>query len=61
VLDVVDVAGDPVLEARYREHLPVVEIDGERAFTYFVAANALRERVRLAVLSTKPGEPQAES
>ena len=41
-LDVVDVGGDPVLEARYRESLPVVEIDGERAFTYFVDADALR-------------------
>jgi Glutaredoxin-like domain (DUF836) len=41
-LEVVDVGGDPVLEARYRESLPVVEVDGERAFTYFVDAEALR-------------------
>ena len=34
----------PELERRYREHLPVVEIDGERAFTYFVDADALRAR-----------------
>ena len=34
----VDIGGDPELEARYRELLPVVEIDGERAFTYFVDA-----------------------
>jgi len=60
-LDIVDIGSEPELEARYREHLPVVEIDGERAFTYFVEANALRERVRQAVLSTKSGEPQAES
>ncbi|MGH3135919.1 MAG: glutaredoxin family protein, partial [Gaiellaceae bacterium] len=60
-LELVDIGGEPELEARYRELLPVVEIDGERAFTYFVEANALRERVRLAVLSTKSGEPQAES
>jgi glutaredoxin len=44
-LDVVDIGGDPVLEARYREHLPVIEIDGERAFTYFVDADALRARL----------------
>ena len=44
-LDLVDIAGDPGLETRYREHLPVVEIDGERAFTYFVDADALRRRL----------------
>jgi len=44
-LEVVSIDGDPELEARYREHLPVVEIDGERAFTHFVEANALRERL----------------
>jgi glutaredoxin len=44
-LEVVAIDGDPALEAAYREHLPVVEIDGERAFTYFVEPNALRERL----------------
>ena len=44
-LELVDVGGSPELEARYREHLPVVEIDGERAFTYFVDAEALRRRL----------------
>jgi hypothetical protein len=44
-LEVVDVAGDAELEVRYREHLPVVEIDGERAFTWFVDPDALRERL----------------
>ncbi len=45
-LEVVDIGGDPELEARYREHLPVIEIDGERAFTYFVDPEALRARMR---------------
>ena len=45
-LALVDIGGDPELEARYRESLPVVEIDGERAFTYFVAPDALRARLR---------------
>ena len=45
-LDVVDIAGDAELEARYRTLLPVVEIDGEQAFTYFVDPDALRERLR---------------
>jgi glutaredoxin len=44
-LELVDVGGDPGLEARYREHLPVVEIDGQRAFTYFVDADALEARL----------------
>ena len=44
-LDVVPIDGDPGLEERYRALLPVVEIDGERAFTYFVDPDALRERL----------------
>ena len=44
----VEIDGDEVLEARYRESLPVVEIDGERAFTYFVGGEALRRRLGLA-------------
>ena len=44
--EAVDVDGDPELEARHREWLPVVEVDGERAFTYFVDAEALRARLR---------------
>ena len=35
-LRVVDIEGDAELEARYREWLPVVEIDGRRAFVYHV-------------------------
>ena len=44
-LDEVDITGDPDLEARYREWLPVVEIDGERAFVYFVPEGAFRRRL----------------
>jgi glutaredoxin len=44
-LDEIDITGDPELEARYREWLPVVEIDGERAFVYFVPEEALRRRL----------------
>ncbi|HEY7731794.1 MAG TPA: glutaredoxin family protein [Gaiellaceae bacterium] len=44
-LELVAVDGDPVLERRYRELLPVVEIDGERAFTYVVPPAALRARL----------------
>jgi len=41
----VDITGDPQLEARYREWLPVVEIDGERAFVYHVDPTAFRRKV----------------
>jgi hypothetical protein len=45
-LRLVDIAGDAELEARYREWLPVVEIDGERAFVYHVDPAALRRKLR---------------
>jgi glutaredoxin len=44
-LDEVDISGDAELEARYREWLPVVEIDGERAFVYYVDPAALRRKL----------------
>jgi len=47
-LEEVDITGDAELEARYREWLPVVEIDGERAFVYFVDAAALRRKLARA-------------
>jgi hypothetical protein len=43
--DEVDITGDEELETRYREWLPVVEIDGERAFVYYVDPDALRRRL----------------
>jgi glutaredoxin len=44
-LRMVDIEGDPELEARYREWLPVIEIDGERAFVYYFQAADLRRRL----------------
>ena len=44
-LEEVDIAGDDELEARYRERIPVVLVDGEEAFTYFVTPEGLRRRV----------------
>jgi hypothetical protein len=40
-----EITGVPELERRYREWLPVVEIDGERVFVYRVDENELRSRV----------------
>ena len=47
-LEEVDISGDSELEASYREWLPVVEIDGERAFSYFVPPDALRRKLAQA-------------
>jgi hypothetical protein len=41
----VDVTLDPVLERRYGERIPVVELDGEELFQYVVDADALRKRL----------------
>ena len=50
----VDITGDPELEARYRELLPVVEIDGRRAFVYFVQPDAFRRRIASAGGAAEP-------
>jgi hypothetical protein len=44
-LEEIDIGGDPALEAEYREWLPVVEIDGKRAFVYYVDEAAFRRKV----------------
>jgi glutaredoxin-like protein DUF836 len=44
-LEEVDITADPELESRYREWLPVVEIDGERAFVYYVDDDRLLHKV----------------
>jgi glutaredoxin len=44
----IDITGVPELEATYREWLPVVEIDGSRAFVYHVDEAALRRRLTRA-------------
>ena len=46
-VEVIDIAGDDRLEAEYRTLLPVIEIDGVRAFTYFVTVEALLDRLGL--------------
>ncbi len=44
-LEEIDIGGDAELEARYREWLPVVEIDGERAFVYHLDGAAFLRRL----------------
>jgi len=47
-LDEVDISGVEDLEAKYREWLPVVEIDGRRRFTYHLQPDAFRRAVTQA-------------
>ncbi|MGI8422211.1 MAG: glutaredoxin family protein, partial [Gaiellaceae bacterium] len=41
----VEISGDPALEERCREWLPVVELDGEWLLVYHVQPNTLRQRM----------------
>jgi glutaredoxin len=54
-LEEVDIGGNPELEARYREWLPVVEIDGVRAFAYYVQPDAFRRKLAAQSASSAGG------
>jgi hypothetical protein len=43
--EAVEITGNPGLEAQHREWLPVVEIDGERAFVYYLDEAALLRKL----------------
>ncbi len=51
-LEEIAIDGDPELEAAYRELIPVVQIDGERVFTYYVHEAAFRRRLEAAQTSS---------
>jgi glutaredoxin len=44
-LEQVDVSLDPVLNARYGERIPVLELDGETVFEFFVDEAVLQQRL----------------
>ena len=48
-VDEIDITGVPELERRYREWLPVVELDGERLSVYRVEEDAVRRTVGRSV------------
>jgi Glutaredoxin-like domain (DUF836) len=48
VLEILDVDADPDLRARYSDEVPVLLIDGRKAFKYHVTAVELRQRLRAA-------------
>jgi len=55
-LQEVSIDGDAELESRYRELIPVVEIEDEQVFTYYVHDAAFRRRLAAAQtrLSERP-------
>lgn len=44
-LEVIDIDTDPALVEKYGLEVPVVTIDGRKAFKYRMTASALRERL----------------
>ncbi len=46
-LEEIDITGDPELERRYRERIPVVLVDGDETFTYYVHPDGLRARLKM--------------
>ena len=51
----VDITGVDALEQAYREWLPVIEIDGERAFVYYVDEPAFRRKLAAEGETREPG------
>jgi glutaredoxin len=47
-LEEIDITGVEHLEAKYREWLPVVEIDGRKRFTYHLQPDVFRRAVAQA-------------
>jgi glutaredoxin len=44
-LEEVDITADDALHLRYLERIPVVALDGEEIFEYFVDEDALKRRI----------------
>ena len=47
-LDEVDITGDDRLHARYLERIPVITLDGDELFEYFVDEDALVARLSVS-------------
>jgi glutaredoxin len=48
VLDEVDISGDPHLEARFGTEIPVLFVNGRKAFKYRLSERELRAHLRRA-------------
>ena len=53
--DEIGIDGDPELERRYRELIPIVEIDGERVCTYYVQPEPFRRKLAAAQARVSEG------
>jgi glutaredoxin len=47
-LEEIDISADPALEARFGTEIPVLYVNGRKAFKYRLDAHALRDRVLAA-------------
>jgi glutaredoxin len=47
----VDITTDPKLEARYRERIPVIALEGEELFDFHVDEPALEQRLAAGALA----------
>jgi glutaredoxin len=60
-LEVVDVDGDPALAARYGTEVPVVLVDGRKAFKYRVDPAQLRARLARAAAGEPAGDDDGDA
>jgi glutaredoxin len=44
-IEEIDITADDILHARYLERIPVIAVDGEEVFDYFVDEDALQRRI----------------
>jgi glutaredoxin len=56
-LHVRDITSEEALHRAYFERIPVVTLDGEELFEFFVDVEALRERLRDSSTGSSPGPP----
>jgi glutaredoxin len=52
-LEEVDIERDAALHARYLERIPVIALDGEELFDFFVDERALLARLRGSIVSER--------
>ena len=52
-LEVVDIEQDAAVHARYLERIPVIALDGDELFDYFVDERALLARLRGSIVSER--------
>jgi hypothetical protein len=59
VLREVDILSDPALRAQFEEQIPVVFVEGRKAFKFHVPEDALRRRLKRALADRAGGGEEA--